>query len=82
MQAVLQNRPGVPQFQMPHGLLLQGLRCLKHIFPGFEEELLAAGGISVDWGEECDFRDFGVRRAWNNCCPAGSLNDKPMLHVF
>jgi hypothetical protein len=61
LQGVVQNRRGVPQFQMPHGLLLQGLRCLNHIFPGFEERLVAAGGVRVDWGLECDFRDFQVR---------------------
>ena len=51
----------MPQFQQPHGLLLGGLRALGAVFgPRFEGALLAAGGVPVDWGLECDFRDFGV----------------------
>lgn len=57
----MQDRPGVPQFQQPHGLLLGGLRALCDIFgPGFEAALVAAGGVRVDWGLDCELADFGV----------------------
>ncbi len=38
-------RRGVPQGSQPHILLASGLRELSMLFPGFEEELIAAGEL-------------------------------------
>ncbi len=43
------TRPGVPQDQHVHGLLLQGQQILEQLFPGLVDELVAAGGIPLDW---------------------------------
>lgn len=84
----MQGRPGVPQFRMPHGLLLGGLRRLEALFPGFKERLLAEGGVEIDWGQDCDFRDMQVRQALVACCRAGGVlvctlppGDQPAAHV-
>ncbi|WP_394821598.1 NAD(P)/FAD-dependent oxidoreductase [Pendulispora albinea] len=42
-------RAGVPQGRFVHQLLAGGLRILGTMFPGLEAELLAAGGVSIDW---------------------------------
>jgi 2-polyprenyl-6-methoxyphenol hydroxylase-like FAD-dependent oxidoreductase len=41
-------RRGVPQGRHLHGLLASGSAALDVLFPGFEEELVAAGGLSGD----------------------------------
>jgi 2-polyprenyl-6-methoxyphenol hydroxylase-like FAD-dependent oxidoreductase len=43
-------RRGVPQSAHPHILLISGLNELDALFPGFEEELVAAGGSKFDTG--------------------------------
>ena len=43
------KRGGVPQYIQPHALLVQGLRAMESLFPGFREELVAAGGQPIDW---------------------------------
>ena len=42
------NRRGVPQGKHLHGLLARGLTVLKELFPGFEEEMVAAGAVQAD----------------------------------
>lgn len=41
------HRPGVPQGQHPHGLLVSGQRALGTLFPGFEQDLLRAGAVPI-----------------------------------
>lgn len=43
------TRPGVPQGQHVHGLLMQGQQILERLFPGLTEELTHAGAIPMDW---------------------------------
>ena len=43
------KRGGVPQYIQPHALLVRGLRSMEALFPGFGEELVAAGGQPIDW---------------------------------
>jgi 2-polyprenyl-6-methoxyphenol hydroxylase-like FAD-dependent oxidoreductase len=43
-----QARKGVPQSQHAHILLTRGLSILNEVFPGFSEELKAAGGLLLD----------------------------------
>lgn len=50
-------RHGVPQGTAGHILLVSGLRELTGMFPGFDEELIAAGGTRIDPGMDlCTFR--------------------------
>ncbi|WP_371749836.1 hypothetical protein OG302_41000 [Streptomyces sp. NBC_01283] len=42
-----QHRRGVPQSKHPHFLLNSGRRAIGEIFPGFEEGLIAAGGMHL-----------------------------------
>lgn len=41
-------RPGTPQARQYHILLLRGLHLLRKLFPGAEEELIAAGAVPFD----------------------------------
>jgi len=43
-----QHRKGVPQAHHLHGLLTRGLHTLSAVFPGFEEDLKAAGAEFLD----------------------------------
>jgi 2-polyprenyl-6-methoxyphenol hydroxylase-like FAD-dependent oxidoreductase len=55
------NRRGVPQGGHVHVLLASGLRELEAMFPGFADELLAAGATPFDTGTGlCTFR-YGRR---------------------
>lgn len=42
-----QARKGVPQGRMPHVLLPRGLGILERLFPGYGDELEAAGAVSL-----------------------------------
>ncbi|WP_262403571.1 FAD-dependent oxidoreductase [Actinomadura sp. CNU-125] len=42
-----EHRRGVPQSKHPHFLLNSGRRAIGAIFPGFEESLIAAGGMHL-----------------------------------
>ncbi|MGW7051189.1 FAD-dependent oxidoreductase [Streptomyces sp. NPDC054887] len=42
-----EHRRGVPQSKHPHFLLNSGRRAIGEIFPGFEEALIAAGGMHL-----------------------------------
>jgi 2-polyprenyl-6-methoxyphenol hydroxylase-like FAD-dependent oxidoreductase len=48
-------RPGAPQSNHPHALLTGGLRALCELFPGFDQDLVGAGGVPLRGG--LDFRD-------------------------
>lgn len=42
-----EHRRGVPQSKHPHFLLNSGRRAISELFPGFEDELIAAGGLHL-----------------------------------
>ncbi len=42
-----EHRRGVPQSKHPHFLLNSGRRAISDLFPGFEEDLIAAGGLHL-----------------------------------
>ncbi len=42
-----EHRRGVPQSKHPHFLLNAGRRAVNALFPGFEEDLIAAGGLHL-----------------------------------
>ncbi len=43
-------RKGVPQARHIHALLARGARVLEELFPGFLDELSAAGATTLEWG--------------------------------
>ncbi|MFC5730363.1 MULTISPECIES: FAD-dependent oxidoreductase [Nocardioides] len=47
LPADAEHRRGVPQSKHPHFLLNSGRRAISELFPGFEEELIAAGGLHL-----------------------------------
>ena len=54
-------RRGVPQSAQPHILLISGLIELTSLFPGLDQELIAAGGVRFDPGLSlCTYR-YGRR---------------------
>ena len=42
-----EHRRGVPQSKHPHFLLNSGRRAINDLFPGFEDDLVAAGGLHM-----------------------------------
>ncbi|MFC3477302.1 NAD(P)/FAD-dependent oxidoreductase [Halobacterium litoreum] len=42
-------RDGVPQARQPHVLLEAGRATLEDLFPGYGEDVVAAGGLMLDW---------------------------------
>jgi 2-polyprenyl-6-methoxyphenol hydroxylase-like FAD-dependent oxidoreductase len=48
LQAVGEQRPGVPQARHAHGLLARGREALEELFPGLTDELIAQGAEPGD----------------------------------
>ncbi len=61
-------RPGVPQARQYHILLLRGLQILRQLFPGAEEELIAAGAVPFDVTGDVKLRSRG---RWLRQFPSG-----------
>jgi len=47
LPAQAEHRRGVPQSKHPHFLLNSGRRAIGELFPGFEDDLIAAGGLHL-----------------------------------
>ncbi|UOZ03204.1 NAD(P)/FAD-dependent oxidoreductase [Amycolatopsis sp. WQ 127309] len=47
LPAEAEHRRGVPQSKHPHFLLNSGRRAIGALFPGFEDDLVAAGGLHL-----------------------------------
>jgi 2-polyprenyl-6-methoxyphenol hydroxylase-like FAD-dependent oxidoreductase len=47
LPAEAEHRRGVPQSKHPHFLLNSGRRAIGALFPGFEQDLIAAGGLHL-----------------------------------
>jgi 2-polyprenyl-6-methoxyphenol hydroxylase-like FAD-dependent oxidoreductase len=47
LPAEAEHRRGVPQSKHPHFLLNSGRRAIGALFPGFEEKLIASGGLHL-----------------------------------
>ncbi|WP_410657271.1 hypothetical protein [Amycolatopsis sp. lyj-112] len=52
-----EHRRGVPQSKHPHFLLNSGRRAIGALFPGFEDELIAAGGLHLMPSMEAAYLD-------------------------
>ena len=53
------DRIGIPQGRHTHGLLAGGQRALSDLFPGFEQDLAAAGAVLVRPGLDLRFERPG-----------------------
>ena len=47
-----ETRKGIPQANHVHGLLLRGRQILEELFPGLQDEMIAAGAPLVDMANE------------------------------
>ncbi|WP_336036304.1 NAD(P)/FAD-dependent oxidoreductase [Halobacterium yunchengense] len=47
-----EQRRGVPQSRQPHVLLEAGRATLEDLFPGYGEDLVAGGGLMLDWTKD------------------------------
>jgi 2-polyprenyl-6-methoxyphenol hydroxylase-like FAD-dependent oxidoreductase len=52
LPAIASSRPGTPQSLHPHGLLAGGQQALCELFPGFDQDLAAAGAVHIQGGLE------------------------------
>jgi 2-polyprenyl-6-methoxyphenol hydroxylase-like FAD-dependent oxidoreductase len=52
-------RPGAPQAQQYHILLRRGLELLQKLFPGLDQELMAAGAVPFDMTHDVKLRTRG-----------------------
>lgn len=69
-----EHRAGVPHARQYHILLLRGLQIMRELFPGLEEELVAAGAVPFDLVGDTKVR---VRGQWLPQFPS----DQPMLSL-
>jgi len=56
------HRRGVPQSKHPHFLLNSGRRAIGELFPGFENDLIAAGGLHLMPSMDAAYLD---REGWS-----------------
>ena len=47
-----EERAGTPQGKHVHNLLVRGLRIMEDLFPGFDDELAAAGAPMMNYGRD------------------------------
>src|SRR5689334_11422255 len=59
LPADAEHRRGVPQSKHPHFLLNSGRRAIGELFPGFEEDLIAAGGLHLMPSMDAAYLDGG-----------------------
>jgi 2-polyprenyl-6-methoxyphenol hydroxylase-like FAD-dependent oxidoreductase len=52
-------RDGAPQTSQPHAMLEAGRVTLEDLFPGFGEEIRAAGGLELDMADDFTWYDQG-----------------------
>ncbi|ATY12276.1 hypothetical protein CU254_18740 [Amycolatopsis sp. AA4] len=57
-----EHRRGVPQSKHPHFLLNSGRRAITALFPGFEDDLVAAGGLHLMPSMDAAYLD---REGWS-----------------
>ena len=76
-----QARKGVPQGRHPHGVLARGSRTLAELFPGFDDDVLAAGGKIGDIAETCLWYNFGVALKRAPSPIVGYLISRPALEA-
>jgi len=73
------NRRGVPQGRHTHGLLGRGAQILGELFPGFLDELVAAGATVLGDG---DLSKFWVSFGGHQLVRSGTVQDPQSSSVF
>ncbi|MFC7116462.1 hypothetical protein ACFQH2_18045 [Natronoarchaeum sp. GCM10025703] len=54
-----ESRGGAPQTSHPHAMLEAGRATLEDLFPGFSNDVLAAGGLELDMTRDIAWYDHG-----------------------
>jgi len=71
----LESRKGQPQTRHLHGLLAQGFRIIKELFPNLEEDLVKGGAIISDMGEAIRWYHFdGYKKQFTSGLHAVSVS--------
>ena len=74
-----ESRKGQPQTRHVHGLLAQGLRTIKQLFPGLDQTLVEGGAIVADMGEAIRWYHFGDYKIQFESGLRGILMSRPFL---
>lgn len=74
-----ESRKGQPQTRHLHGLLAKGLDTMSGYFPGLLADLLAAGAIGADMGQDMRWHTFGGYRVQYESGLVGALMSRPLL---
>jgi 2-polyprenyl-6-methoxyphenol hydroxylase-like FAD-dependent oxidoreductase len=72
-------RKGVPQGRHAHGLLARGRDVIEAFFPGWTDEVVAAGGLFGDIANDVHWIGHGVRLKAGPSNLAGLLASRPVL---
>jgi flavin-dependent dehydrogenase len=73
------NRRGVPQGRHGHGLLASGFNEFKSLFPGLEQDLVAAGAVQGDVIGDLRWFQHGYYKAKFKSGLTGILLSRPLL---
>jgi 2-polyprenyl-6-methoxyphenol hydroxylase-like FAD-dependent oxidoreductase len=72
-------RKGVPQGRHAHGLLARGRDVIEGFFPGWTDEVVAAGGLFGDIANDVHWVGHGVRLKASPSSLSGLLASRPVL---
>ena len=72
-------RRGAPQGRHAHGLLASGARTLERLFPGFFDDVVAAGGKVSDIAHDCRWHNFGGALKAHHSDLEGFLISRPTM---
>ena len=72
-------RKGVPQGRHPHGLLARGRHVIENFFPGWTDEVVAAGGVRGDIAGDVNWIGHGVTIKSTPSDMVGLLASRPVL---
>lgn len=72
-------RKGVPQGRHPHGLLARGRTVIENFFPGWTDEVVAAGGVRGDLAGDVNWIGHGVAIKSTPSDLVGLLASRPVL---
>ena len=72
-------RKGVPQGRHAHGLLARGCDVIESFFPGWTDEVVAAGGLFGDIANDVHWIGHGVRLKPGPSSLSGLLASRPVL---
>jgi 2-polyprenyl-6-methoxyphenol hydroxylase-like FAD-dependent oxidoreductase len=69
----------VPQGFHPHGLLTRGVDVIEQFFPGWSDEIVAAGGIGADYAHDLVWTDSGMTLKSGPSRLTGVVAPRPVL---